>query len=127
MLKNKFFGSLVLATALIGGVATTTNLIVEPAVAQQSDAKSIVDKAKSDGLIGETSSGYLAVVTSAPREVVNAMNEINIRRKSLYTQLAREQNVQIEVVAALTGEKVLAGIKSGEKFMDDSGQWNTKR
>jgi len=107
-------------TAIFSALVTAA-----PAIAQASEAKAVVDAAKSEGLIGETAGGYLAVISTASRDVINAMNEINIRRKSLYTKLARQQNVQIDVVAAVTAEKVRAKAKSGEKFLDKNGSWVT--
>lgn len=125
MSKKAVFTAIFSAIALTGAVSSISILAPVSAVAQASDAKAIVDQAKTDGLIGETAGGYLAVVTAAPRDVVNAMNEINIRRKSLYTKLAREQNVQIDVVAAVTAEKVRAKAVSGEKYLDKEGKWIT--
>lgn len=114
------------AFAILGGVSVASMVNSAPAFAQAADAKAIVDTAKASGVIGETASGYLAVVSSASRDVVNAMNEINIRRKSLYTRLARQQNLQIDVVAALTAEKVRATkAKTGEKYLDKNGEWIT--
>jgi len=95
-----------------------------PAEAQLSNAKRIVDQAKSQGVVGETTAGYLSIVSgSVSPEIVNAMNEINIRRKSVYTKKAREQNVQIEVIATITGEKLVAKAKPGEKVLDAAGNW----
>lgn len=126
MSKKTILTTIFSALALVGTVAAPTILVSTPALAQAGDAKAVVDAAKASGVIGETASGYLAVVTSAPREIVNAMNEINIRRKSAYTRLAREQNLQIDVVAALTAEKVRAKkAKSGEKYLDKNGEWIT--
>jgi len=125
MSRKAIFTALFTAIALTSSVATVSLVTSAPAMAQASDAKAIVDEAKSQGIIGETAGGYLAVVSSASRDVVNAMNEINIRRKSLYTKLARKQNVQIDQVAAVTAEKVRAKAKSGEKFLDQSGEWIT--
>lgn len=126
MAKKTILTSVFTAIALVGGVAVTSLVTTAPAVAQTANAKQIVDTAKDKGLIGETAGGYLAVVSSAPRDVVNAMNEINIRRKSLYTSLARKQNVQIDVVAAYTAEKIRATkVKSGQKYMGKDGVWNT--
>jgi len=119
------FGALV----LVGGAYLAVPYLAPTALAQTADAKRIVDEAKTANLIGETISGYLAAVNSAevPRDVLNAMNEINIRRKNLYTKLAREQNVQIEVVAALTGEKVIANANRGEMVMNKDGIWTQVR
>lgn len=127
MLKKTILTSVFSALAFGGALAVTSVVTSAPAMAQASDAKQIVDNAKAEGVIGETAAGYLAIVNdSAPRDVINAMNEINIRRKSAYTSLARKQNQQIEVVAALTAEKVRATkAKSGQKYLEKSGEWIT--
>lgn len=117
-------------TAILGfgtisfvSLATPTDAIAQP----RSTAKSIVDQAIKDGIIGETSSGYLALVTgAADPKIVNAMNEINIGRKSLYTAKAREESVPLDQVAALFGEKQLAAAKPGEKILTPQGRWATK-
>ena len=127
MSKKAIFTALMTAFALTGAVSAVSVMSPAPAVAQASDAKAIVDEAKAKGIVGETAGGYLAVVSSASRDVVNAMNEINIRRKSLYTKLARKQNVQIDQVAVVTAEKVRAKAKPGEKFLDNNGEWITIR
>ncbi len=116
------FSAVLAAGAGFVGFSTLSS----PAIAQASNAKLVVDQAKKSGVIGETPAGYLAVVDSrAGAEIVNAMNEINIGRKSVYTRLARQQNVQVEVVAALTGEKQIAKARPGEKVMMASGAWTT--
>ena len=119
------FISAVLAFALIGGAAVIPGSFVPSAYAQSS-AKTTIDQAKNDGLVGERIDGYLGLVSaSAPADVQAAMNEINIRRKSLYTKLARAQNVSIEVVAALSGEKLTSKAKPGQKIMLADGVWQT--
>ena len=117
------------AFALLAGTGVAVTLINPPvAQAQIQNAKSVVDNAKSKGIIGETVSGYLAPVNGAvvSQGVRNAMNEINIGRKSVYTRLAREQNLSIDVVATLTGEKQIAKAAAGEKVLDGSQKWRTK-
>ncbi|MEP6343892.1 MAG: YdbL family protein [Maricaulaceae bacterium] len=117
------------AFALLSGTGVVVTMVNTPAAhAQIKSAKSIVDDALSKGVIGETISGYLAPVDGGvvSVDVRNAMNEINIGRKSVYTRLAREQNLSIEVVATLTGEKQIAKARSGHKVLDQSGQWRTK-
>lgn len=127
MMKN--FLSAMGAFALLAGTGAVITIANPPvAQAQIQSAKSIVDDALSKGIIGETVSGYLAPVNGAvvSQGVRNAMNEINIGRKSVYTRLAREQNLSIDVVAALTGEKQIAKAPAGAKILDRSGQWKTK-
>jgi uncharacterized protein YdbL (DUF1318 family) len=113
-----------MTTIIRAAVVALATLIAFPATAQ--DAKSIVDDAKSRCVIGEVVSGYLAEVKGATAAEKAAMEEINIKRRAVYARLAREQNVAIEVVARLTGEKQIARAKEGECFMDDSGQWKSQ-
>ena len=119
-----------IAAAALVGVAglTVTALVSEPAVAQSTAAKSTVDQAKAEGVIGETIGGYLAVVAGANPSAAQraAMDEINIGRKAVYTDLARQQNVAVEVVAKLTGEKQVAKAPPGQKVLLENGTWSSK-
>jgi len=126
-LKAKILTSLS-ALALVGaGVVTVTVLgTAQPAIAQTQSAKSVVDAAKARGTIGETPAGYLAVVGGETAAERNAMNEINIGRKALYTRKARKENLQVEVVAAVFGEKQILKAASGQKVMNSNGTWRTK-
>lgn len=118
--------SAVLGLALVGSGMVMQNALVPSAYAQTSTAKAIVDQAKMDGLVGERLDGYLGLVdASASADVQAAMNEINIRRKSVYTKLARAQNVSVEVVAALSGEKLTAKALPGQKIMLGDGVWQS--
>ena len=122
----KFMSAVFTASLVMGGVALSP-AISAPAFAQTASAKSIVDNAKAKGLVGERIDGYLGLVMgSVSPEVQSAVNEINIRRKSLFTKLAREQGVEIAVISRLTGEKLIAKASAGEKIMGDDGVWRTK-
>ena len=124
----KLFKTLTIA-AMVGaaGVAFVTTQ-APTAMAQSADAKRLVDEAKSAGTIGETVGGYLAVVAGeSPSAAVRAaMNEINIGRKAVYTDLARQQNVAVDVVAKLTGEKQVAKAPPGQKVLLETGSWSNK-
>jgi len=113
---------------LIGTGLAVTYIAPPQAYAQTGGAKAVVDSGKASGQVGETISGYLEAVSgaSASSDLRNAINEINIGRKSVYTRLAREQNLSVDVIATLTGEKQLAKAASGQKIKDASGQWKTK-
>lgn len=113
--------------AVAGTGLTAVNIATgETASAQATTAKAIVDRAIAAGSVGETAAGYLALTgDSAAPEVVNAMNEVNAGRKSVYTRLARQQNVQVDVVAALTGEKQIANSAPGTKILNKQGKWVT--
>jgi len=128
MMKKTIFTAISAIALLAGGTLAVATFGGTDATAQAQSAKSIVDSAKSKGVIGETIAGYLAItgqgsLSSAERA---AMNEINIGRKSIYTKKARAENLQVEVVAAVFGEKQIAKSASGEKVMDSSGVWRKK-
>lgn len=115
--------------AVTGTVVSAVNITAgENAMAQVQSSKAVVKAAIRKGIVGETAAGYLALTSgTASQEVLNAMNEINIGRKSVYTRLAEQQNVQVDVVAALTGEKQLAKSAPGTKIMNKQGMWVTVR
>ena len=127
-LKKTIFTAISAVALIAGGTMAVASLGGSDATAQAQSAKSIVDSAKAKGVIGETVAGYLAEtgsgsVTAAEKA---AMNEINIGRKSIYTRKARAENLQVEVVATVFGEKQIAKANRGEKVMDASGSWRTK-
>jgi len=126
-LKTKILTSLSAVALLTGGLTTVILLgTSESALAQSQSAKVIVDTAKERGTIGETPAGYLAIVGGETAAERNAMNEINIKRKALYTRKARAENLQVEVVAAIFGEKQILKARSGHKVMSTGGSWQTK-
>ncbi len=119
--------SAVLGTALLMGSFGAHSNFAPQAFAQISSAKSTVDAAKTQGLVGERIDGYLGLVTdNTPANVQTAVNEINISRKSYYTKFARAKGVEVAVVARLSGEKLIAKAKSGEKTMGENGMWTTQ-
>ena len=113
------------ASLLLGGIVVA-NVMAPAATAQVGAAKKVVDSAKAQGLVGETIDGYLALVEgTASAEIQAAVNEINIRRKSVYTQLARDKGTSPENVAGVSGEKLIAKAKTGEKVRLSDGRWDT--
>ena len=124
----KLLRPLAAAAMLATAGLTFSALVASPAVAQSANAKGVVDAAKAEGVIGETVGGYLAVVSGANPTGAQraAMDEINIGRKAVYTDLARQQNVAVEVVAKLTGEKQVAKAPPGQKVLLENGTWSSK-
>lgn len=122
-LSAKLTSALFVASAVFTTV-TLAPVLAQEAAAQTVSAKSIVDKAKTDRIVGEKLNGYLALVTQdVSPEIRAAVNEINIKRKSIYTRLAREQNVGVSDIAGLTGEKLVDKAKLGEMVMLADNQW----
>ena len=98
------------------------------AFAAHADATSdIIAQAKAARLVGERPDGYLGLVKGTASEAISrAVRETNIKRKAVYGDLARAKGATLEVVAALTGEKLIARAPKGEMVMDKTGRWYEK-
>jgi len=123
-MKKLMIGGMAALTLLAAGTASYSVLNAAPAYA--ASAKSVVDQGIAAGRIGERIDGYLAAVGNVSDAERRAMNEINIGRKSVYTDLAEKKGVSVEVIGRLSGEKQIAKAAPGAMIMDDSGQWKKK-
>ena len=86
-----------------------------------------LQEAKNDGLLGEQRSGYIGlVVESAPAEAVTLARDVNNQRRELYQQIARQNNLTIEQVAALAFEKAVEATPPGQFLQNASGSWVQK-
>jgi len=86
-----------------------------------------LQEAKTDGLVGEQRDGYVGlVVQSAPAEVVALARDVNNQRRELYQQIARQNGLTLEQVAALAYEKAVEATPTGQYLQDASGAWAKK-
>ncbi len=108
-----------LAAALLLGATVST-----AAYAQRDPA---YQAARSGGLIGEMPTGYVGFV-SAPSAAIKALvDDINIKRKAVYTDQALANGVTVEEFAFRNGcrlikEKTVAG----EKYQAPDKSWKTR-
>ena len=110
----------IFAFSLVLGLAA----LATPLVANAGDAQ--IEAAMDRGTVGERIDGYLGVVDpSAVDPAVNRkVQEINNKRRALYTQLAEETKTTVAQVARVTGEKqVVKAQAAGRYYLDDSGKW----
>lgn len=110
-----------IATLIIGLLA-----LVSPMVGPALAGDPVIDAAKSQGLIGEKIDGYLGIVGDVDAAVQRKVDEINAKRRAVYSDLAQKEGQPLSVVARLTGEKLIADQPSGSYVYDDSGQWIIK-
>ncbi|NKC19755.1 MULTISPECIES: YdbL family protein [Pseudoalteromonas] len=83
-----------------------------------------IDDAKSQGLVGETTSGYLGVVKSG-QGVQQLVDEVNEKRKQKYQQLAKKNGITLEQVEALAAKKAYNKTQSGH-YIQVNGSWVKK-
>ena len=81
--------------------------------------------AKSQGLVGETYSGYLKAIK--PSAEVNALVvDINSQRKMYYQRIADKNSISLEAVEARAGQKAIEKTPSGE-YVDTGSGWGKKQ
>ena len=86
-----------------------------------------LQEAKSEGLVGELRNGYVGlVVESAPADVVAMVRDVNNQRRELYQQIARQNAINVDQVAALAFEKAVEATPAGQYLQDASGAWLKK-
>ena len=93
-------------------------LICQPAMALD------LHSAKAQGLVGETTTGYLAAVKNTP-EVQKLVNDINAKRKHHYQQIAKRNNTPLNAVEQLAGKKAIEKTPPGQ-FININGSWRKK-
>ncbi|QIL91846.1 DUF1318 domain-containing protein [Microbulbifer harenosus] len=105
---------------LLNGLLAVTLLIALPASAIT------LDQARSQGLVGEANSGYIAVVQGSTPELEKLVAEVNNKRKQEYAAIAQRNNIDIAQVAARAAEKLESRLGKGEFYQDNLGRWQQK-
>ena len=102
-------------------LAATKEEIVE----RQAERLPELSKLKQQGVIGETSEGYLDFVEARTDKASKLVNEENADRRELYELIAEETGATTEVVAKRTAKRYFERAKKGE-FLKEGGKWRRK-
>jgi uncharacterized protein len=116
-MKNRFFLAVFAAGALI---ATAAGAV---------DQNGPIDTAMNAGVIGEQADGYLGFVrtpTPAQGDLQRRVNEVNIRRRGVYIQVARDSGETLDRVALLQALRQITKTPAGEYFQDLTDTWCAK-
>ena len=81
--------------------------------------------AKTQGLVGETPTGYLAPVQAANAEAINLAQSINAQRKQQYEEIAKRNGTPLQAVEQLAGQKAMEKTPAGQ-FIQLNGAWKKK-
>lgn len=84
-----------------------------------------LDEARTQGRVGETFYGYL-VALKTDAETEKLVTDINAERKASYQQLAKQNNVSVDDIAKLAGQKLVERAKPGEYVQGINGKWVRK-
>ncbi|MGB1237422.1 MAG: YdbL family protein [Pseudomonadales bacterium] len=105
---------------------TLSTLLIALCFSATSWALSLGD-AKAQGLVGETSQGYIASVTNAPNSAVKALvSTINQKRKAAYQSRAAKAGVSLDVMAKRVAQRLQQKAAKGSYFRNASGKWVRK-
>lgn len=80
---------------------------------------------KNKGIIGETNTGYLGFIT-AKKEQQDMVAAENQDRKAIYTQIAKQQNVSIQLVQKRRAESLFSNGTAGHYYQNEAGAWIKK-
>ena len=83
--------------------------------------------AKSQGLVGEASSGYIAAVqTPASAEVRALIADVNGKRRAQFNRTAQKTGTSVAQVANRFYELAVQKTASGNYYQDSGGRWKKK-
>ena len=116
-MKNRIFSAVLFAGALIATSAVAV------------DNNGPIDTAMAAGAIGEQADGYLGFVRTpgtSQADLQRRVNEVNIRRRGVYTQVARDSGETLDRVALLQAFRQITKAPAGEYFQDLADTWCVK-
>lgn len=112
---SKFLAKALVVTALGASAAIAGSALAQDA---------FLDQARASGQIGEQADGYVGAVKGASGDLKARIDQINIKRKAAYTQLAEKRGVSVNEVAAATACELFQNrVGPGQFYRTESGQW----
>ena len=86
-----------------------------------------LQEAKDQELVGEQRDGYVGLVAgTAAAEVRDLLSEVNEERQRRYQQIARDNGIDVQQVAALAWERAVQATRTGHYVQDENGNWVRK-
>lgn len=99
-------------------------VLTAPAIAQQRDPAYAA--ARAEGKVGEQPDGYLGIVGNPDPALQRLVDDINIKRRAVYAEKAKENNATLEAYALTAGCQAIARTVPGEKYRAPDGSWQTR-
>ncbi|MBW8754254.1 MAG: YdbL family protein [Sphingomonadales bacterium] len=116
MLRSLFLKSAVLLAGLAVGAGLAQAQTRDPAYAA----------ARAAGEVGEKADGYLGIVAGASPALRALVDDLNIKRRAVYSQKAQAQHATVEEYAFTSGCLLIAQTAPGEKYQGPDGTWLTR-
>jgi len=114
---RRSFAAATLAVAALGVAVTPSHAQRDPAYEQ----------ARANGEVGEKMDGYLAVVGAGNASLQAMVDDINIRRRAVYTQRAQAEGATLVEYAFTSGCLAISRTRPGEMYVAYStGEWTRR-
>lgn len=81
--------------------------------------------ARTQGLVGETLTGYVTALQNSP-EVQALADSVNARRKEEYARISKENGQPVDTVARLAFSQIVSGLPAGASYQNADGSWAKK-
>jgi hypothetical protein len=81
--------------------------------------------ARAAGQVGEKMDGYLGVIGGGA-DVRAMVDDLNIKRRAVYSQKAQAQHATVEEYAFTSGCLLISQTAPGEKYQAPDGSWQTR-
>lgn len=110
---------------VIGAAVAALGVAAGAAFAQTASQKSMIDAAKTQGVVGEQADGYLGFRTpSSDSELTAAVQTTNAARRQAYARSGADAGTSADVAGARMFEgQLLPRISSGQWYRNAQGQW----
>ena len=107
----------------IASAAAMLGLLASPAAAQRDPA---YQAARASGQVGEKMDGYLGIVGDASPALQAMVNDINNRRRAVYSEQAQANEATLEQFAFTSGCLAIARTVPGEMYQAPNGSWQQR-
>lgn len=104
---------------------TLKRLLLALALISNSALALTLNEARTQGRVGETFNGYIAPLQPDPQTLA-LVKQINQARSESYQQLADRNNLPVDEVAKLAGQKLVQRAQPGEYVQGINGKWLRK-
>lgn len=110
---------------VLGAAVMALGVAAGAAFAQTAAQKSLIDAAKSQGVVGEQADGFLGFRSpSSDSELTAAVQTTNAARRQAYARSGAEAGTSADVAGARMFEsQLLPRISSGQWYRNAQGQW----
>jgi uncharacterized protein YdbL (DUF1318 family) len=103
-------------------IALMLGVLASVALGQSSQLASAI----AAGQVGERYDGYMGFASQPSDALRREVIAINIKRRSLYTQVATQRGVTVSLVALTTACTLLRGLGAGEAYMLSDKIWRRR-